>query len=133
MNEQVYLVHPDGTGLKRLTDGAKETNRLGVWSRDGRLLTLGSNRRSGAAIDAYVWDAETGTSRRQLWASDGTAVENGPVTDIASGAGSSTSTGSRHVRGGTSGDAPASTRAPIGPGRSPHALTRRPARPPAAA
>ncbi|HEY6148377.1 MAG TPA: S9 family peptidase [Thermoanaerobaculia bacterium] len=63
MNEQVYVVRPDGTGLKRLTDGAKETNRLGVWSKDGRLLTLGSNRRSGAAIDAYVWDAATGTSR----------------------------------------------------------------------
>ena len=63
MNEQVYVVRPDGTGLKRLTDGAKETNRLGVWSKDGRMLTLGSNRRSGAAIDAYVWDAGTGTSR----------------------------------------------------------------------
>jgi dipeptidyl aminopeptidase/acylaminoacyl peptidase len=63
MNEQVYVVRPDGTGLKRLTDGAKETNRLGVWSKDGRLLTLGSNRRSGAAIDAYVWDAGTGSSR----------------------------------------------------------------------
>jgi dipeptidyl aminopeptidase/acylaminoacyl peptidase len=34
-----------------------------VWSKDGRLLTLGSNRRSGAAIDAYVWDAGTGSSR----------------------------------------------------------------------
>lgn len=63
MNEQVYLVRPDGTGLKRLTDGGKETNRLGVWSRDGRLLTLGSNRRSGAAIDAYVFDAGAGSSR----------------------------------------------------------------------
>ena len=63
MNEQVYVVRPDGTGVKRLTDGAKETNRLSVWSRDGRMLALGSNRRSGAAIDAYLWDAATGTSR----------------------------------------------------------------------
>ena len=46
MNEQVYLVRPDGTGLKRLTDGGKETNRLGPWSHDGRVLVLGSNRRS---------------------------------------------------------------------------------------
>ena len=32
MNTQVYLVRPDGTGLRRLTDGGKETNRLGPWS-----------------------------------------------------------------------------------------------------
>ena len=63
MNEQVYLVRPDGTGLKRLTDGGKKTNRLGRWSHDGVLLTLGSNRRSGAAIDSYVYDVGTGTSR----------------------------------------------------------------------
>jgi dipeptidyl aminopeptidase/acylaminoacyl peptidase len=63
MNEQVYLIRPDGTGLKRLSDGGKETNRLGVWSRDGRLLTLGSNRRTPAAIDSYVWDVETAAAR----------------------------------------------------------------------
>jgi Tol biopolymer transport system component len=61
MNEQVYLVRPDGTDVRRLTDGGKENNRLGVWSRDGRALTLGSNRRSGAAIDAYLYDLESGS------------------------------------------------------------------------
>ncbi|MDQ2869867.1 MAG: S9 family peptidase [Acidobacteriota bacterium] len=63
MNEQVYLVRPDGSGLRRLTAGGKETNRLGGWSHDGRLLALGSNRRSGAAIDAYVFDLAAGTTR----------------------------------------------------------------------
>ena len=63
MNEQVYLVHPDGTGLRRLTEGGKETNRLGVWSRDGRFLALGSNRRSSAAIDAYLYDVAAGSTR----------------------------------------------------------------------
>jgi dipeptidyl aminopeptidase/acylaminoacyl peptidase len=77
MNEQIYLVHPDGTGLRRLTEGGKETNRLGVWSRDSRILALGSNRRSGAAIDAYVYDVAAGTMRL--------AVENrgiGGISDI---------------------------------------------------
>lgn len=60
MNTQVFLVRPDGTGLKRLTDGGKETNLLGGFRHDGRKLVLGSNRRSGAAIDAYLYDAETG-------------------------------------------------------------------------
>jgi dipeptidyl aminopeptidase/acylaminoacyl peptidase len=63
MNEQVYLVRPDGTGLKRLTDGGKETNRLGPWADDGATLAMGSNKRDGAAIDAYVYDVAAGTSR----------------------------------------------------------------------
>jgi dipeptidyl aminopeptidase/acylaminoacyl peptidase len=78
MNEQVYLVHPDGTGLRRLTEGGKETNRLGVWSRDGRFLALGSNRRSGAAIDAYLYDVAAGSTRL--------AVENrgiGGIEDLS--------------------------------------------------
>ena len=63
MNQQVYLVRPDGSGMKRLTDGGKETNQLGVWTKDGRLLALGSNRRDGAAIDAYLYDVESGKLR----------------------------------------------------------------------
>jgi dipeptidyl aminopeptidase/acylaminoacyl peptidase len=59
MNEQVYLVRPDGRDSRRLTEGGKENNRLGVWSHDGKALTLGSNRRSGAAIDAYLYDLAT--------------------------------------------------------------------------
>jgi dipeptidyl aminopeptidase/acylaminoacyl peptidase len=60
MNTQVYLVKPDGTGLKRLTAGGKETNRLDGFSYDGRTLMLGSNSRTGAAIDDYLYDVESG-------------------------------------------------------------------------
>ncbi len=60
MNTQVYLVKPDGTGLKRLTDGGKETNRLGDFRHDGKRLALGSNRRTKVGIDAYVYDVESG-------------------------------------------------------------------------
>src|SRR5437870_676073 len=63
MNQQVYLARPDGSGLRRLTDGGKETNQLGVWTKDGHVLTLGSNRRDGAAIDAYIYDVESGRMR----------------------------------------------------------------------
>jgi len=63
MNEQIYLVHPDGTGMRRLTDGGKENNRLGGWSPDGRFFTLGSNRRAPEGIDAYVCDPVAGTLR----------------------------------------------------------------------
>jgi len=63
MNEQVFLVRPDGRDSRRLTEGGKENNRLGVWTHDGKALTLGSNRRSGAAIDAYLYDLATGDMR----------------------------------------------------------------------
>jgi len=63
MNEQVYVVRPDGTGLRRLTDGGKENNRLGGWTHDGRQLLLGSNRRDAAAIDAYLYDLETNDAK----------------------------------------------------------------------
>jgi Tol biopolymer transport system component len=42
MNTQVYVVHPDGTGLRRLTAGGKENARLGPFSRDGAHLALAS-------------------------------------------------------------------------------------------
>ncbi len=61
MNEQVYLIRPDGSGLRRITDGGKETNRLSGWSHDGRLLALGSNRAGPGAIDAYLYDVAGGT------------------------------------------------------------------------
>jgi len=60
MNAQVYVVRPDGSGLRRLTDGGKETNNLGAWTHDGRRLTMGSNRASPSAIDAYLIDPATG-------------------------------------------------------------------------
>src|SRR5262249_2128109 len=56
MNEQVYLVHLDGTGLARLTQGGKETNWLGFWTSDGRKLAFSSNIRTPDAMDAYLLD-----------------------------------------------------------------------------
>jgi len=63
LNSQIYVVRPDGTGLKRLTDGGKENNWLGKWLDDGRHLTMASNRRDPAAMDAYVLDAVTGVRK----------------------------------------------------------------------
>src|SRR5262245_6234865 len=54
MNTQVYLVHPDGSGLRRLTAGGRENAAFGRFSRDGAHLAMSSNRRSADNIDAYV-------------------------------------------------------------------------------
>ena len=64
MNAQIYIVHPDGTGLRRLTDGGKETNNLGDWTHDGRRIAMGSNRANPSAIDVYLVDPASG--ERQL-------------------------------------------------------------------
>jgi dipeptidyl aminopeptidase/acylaminoacyl peptidase len=55
MNRQVYLIRPDGTGLRRITDGGRESNWLNDWNRDGSLLSLASNRRIPQAMDAWTY------------------------------------------------------------------------------
>ncbi len=62
LNSQVYLVHPDGSGLRRITDGGNTSNSVGGWSHDGKKLTLSSNRENPQAFRAYVYDLETGTT-----------------------------------------------------------------------
>lgn len=63
LNQQIYLMRPDGSALRRLTDGGKENNALGPWTDDGRAVAISSNRRSSEAIDAYLVDIETGEWR----------------------------------------------------------------------
>jgi len=60
MNQQVWLVRPDGTGAKRLTDGGTETNWLGSFRADGKVLALASNRKYRAHMDAWICNVETG-------------------------------------------------------------------------
>jgi dipeptidyl aminopeptidase/acylaminoacyl peptidase len=61
MNQQVYLIRPDGDGLRRLTDGGKENNWLGDWNHSGTLLTLSSNREDPRSMDGYTYELSTGT------------------------------------------------------------------------
>lgn len=63
MNEQVYLIHPDGTGVRLLTAGGKETNRLGRWLPDGKKLMLASSQRDANAMDVYLADVGSGELR----------------------------------------------------------------------
>jgi Tol biopolymer transport system component len=63
MNAQVYTVRPDGTDLRRLTDGGKATNTLGGWSRDGGTLLVASNRRTPTSMDAYLIGPQGGDWR----------------------------------------------------------------------
>jgi dipeptidyl aminopeptidase/acylaminoacyl peptidase len=58
MNAQIYLIKPDGSGMRRITDGGKETNGLGGWTHDGKMLMMGSNRKDPSKIAGYVYDVE---------------------------------------------------------------------------
>jgi dipeptidyl aminopeptidase/acylaminoacyl peptidase len=61
LNSQIYVIRADGTGMRRLTDGGKENNWLGDWTDDGKFLTMASNRREPATMDAYLLDPVSGT------------------------------------------------------------------------
>jgi dipeptidyl aminopeptidase/acylaminoacyl peptidase len=62
-NEQIYIVRPNGTELRRLTDGGKAGNFLDGWSPDGRFIAFSSNRRDPSARDSYLVDIASGQSR----------------------------------------------------------------------
>ncbi len=63
-NTQIYVVRPDGTGLKRLTAGGKDNNKLEGWSPDGRYIRFGSNARDPTAFDPYLLDPVSGQMER---------------------------------------------------------------------
>jgi len=77
VRSQVYVVRPDGTGLRRLTAGGRETNVRNGWSRDGRLL-LATTERAGAGMDVLLVDPDTG-GRRHVADLDGV----GRLTDVS--------------------------------------------------
>ncbi|HYJ03497.1 MAG TPA: S9 family peptidase [Chthoniobacterales bacterium] len=60
LNTQVYVMKPDGGGMRRLTDGGKENNFMDRWSADGKILAISSSRRDPATTDSYFVDLATG-------------------------------------------------------------------------
>lgn len=63
MNTQIYLVHPDGSGLKRYSQGGKDNNQLSRWTHDGSALMVSSNVRDNAAMDTYLLGLDDGQMR----------------------------------------------------------------------
>ncbi|MGZ8796489.1 MAG: S9 family peptidase [Thermoanaerobaculia bacterium] len=61
LNSQIDIVRPDGTGLRRLTEGGKENNWLGHWTADSKAVSISSSRRSAAAMDCWLVDLASGT------------------------------------------------------------------------
>jgi len=62
LNQQIYLMHPDGSGVQRITGGGKENNTLAGWS--GKLLRYSSSHDHPGSLEPWIYDSETGKSRK---------------------------------------------------------------------
>jgi dipeptidyl aminopeptidase/acylaminoacyl peptidase len=60
LNSQVYIVRPDGSGMRRLTDGGKDNNAFNAWSEDGKKMVIDSSRLDPASRDCFLIDIASG-------------------------------------------------------------------------
>jgi dipeptidyl aminopeptidase/acylaminoacyl peptidase len=56
LNEQIYIVRPDGSEFHQVTEGGTTENWLNGWSPNGKYLMIASNRRGGTGMDDYLVD-----------------------------------------------------------------------------
>jgi dipeptidyl aminopeptidase/acylaminoacyl peptidase len=63
LNEQIYVVQPNGLSLQRITDGGKVNNRFQGWTPNGEYLILGSNRANAGSMDSYLFHLGRGRLR----------------------------------------------------------------------
>ena len=76
LNQQIYLMRPDGTDVRLITSGGKENNTLAGWS--GKLLRFSSSHDNPGALEPWIYDSETGKSRK-VASSSGVAA----LTDVS--------------------------------------------------
>jgi len=74
---QIYVIRPDGTGLRRVTTGGAEWNQWGGWSGDGTLFAFSSDRRGNGSMDVYLYDVRNGEARLAI-----RSEAAGAITDI---------------------------------------------------
>jgi dipeptidyl aminopeptidase/acylaminoacyl peptidase len=77
LNTQVYVMRPDGSGLKRMTAGGKENNFLGEWTHDGRWLGISTSAPGASTTESALVDPRTG-ERQAVATSEGL----GSVLDV---------------------------------------------------
>ena len=64
MNSQIELVHPDGSGRRRITPGGATNNWLNCWTPDGGAVIFSSNMDDISSMDSYRFCMETGETDR---------------------------------------------------------------------
>lgn len=63
LNTQVYVVKPDGSGMRLLTLGGKDNNGFDAWTDDGKQIAIDSSRDDPASRDSFMVDVATGNVR----------------------------------------------------------------------
>jgi dipeptidyl aminopeptidase/acylaminoacyl peptidase len=63
LNTQVYVVKPDGSGMRLLTQGGKDNNGFDAWTDDGKQIAIDSSRDDPARRDSFMIDVATGQTR----------------------------------------------------------------------
>src|ERR1051326_5413389 len=63
LNTQVYVVKPDGTGMKLLTQGGSDNNGLDAWTDDGKRIAIDSSRNDPASRDSFMVDVTSGETK----------------------------------------------------------------------
>jgi dipeptidyl aminopeptidase/acylaminoacyl peptidase len=61
LNTQIYIMKSDGSEIKQITKGGKTNNFFGVWSKDGSLLSFGSNEQNDLGVDFFIYDVAKAT------------------------------------------------------------------------
>jgi dipeptidyl aminopeptidase/acylaminoacyl peptidase len=59
-NAQLFLLSPDGSEIKALTNAPAVRHNFGSWSHDGKKISYASNKRNKDYFDIYVMDVATG-------------------------------------------------------------------------
>jgi dipeptidyl aminopeptidase/acylaminoacyl peptidase len=62
LNVQVYVMKSDGSGVRRLTAGGQDNNRLAGWTKDGKYVLAASNAKFPAGFDALLIDPGSGAA-----------------------------------------------------------------------
>jgi dipeptidyl aminopeptidase/acylaminoacyl peptidase len=63
LNAQVYVVKPDGTGMRLLTKGGQDNNSFDDWMDDGTQIAINSSRDDPASRDSFMIELATGEVR----------------------------------------------------------------------
>lgn len=63
LNTQIYVVKPDGTGMKLLTQGGQDNNGFNAWTHDGKRIAIDSSRNDPASRDSFMVDVASGETK----------------------------------------------------------------------
>jgi len=63
LTEQIYVMRPDGSEPRMISEGAPTHNQIGAWTPDSKSLLVASNRRTRNAMDIWILDVAGGAKR----------------------------------------------------------------------